>query len=117
MIKSVIKLVIAVAVANALWHVTSAYLSHYRFTDAIHELAIHSAGRSDSQVREKVVELAATYDAPLDTDAIAVRRDEHHTFIDGSYTKAVSLFPGFDYQWPFALKVDGFVIPPPPKLD
>ena len=44
-----------------------------------------------------------------------MRRNEQHTLINGDYVKAVALFPGFEYQWPFSLSVDGFVIKPPEK--
>ena len=113
MIKSLIKVLIAVALANALWHVASAYISYYKFNDSVHELAIHNPGRSESQLKDKVVELAAMYDEPLDAEAIAVRKEPGHIYVDASYTKPVSLFPGYNYQWPFVIKVDGFVIEPP----
>ena len=113
MIKGVIKLLIVVAVANALFHVASAYLSYFRFKDAVSELALHSADKSESQIKEKVIELAATYGEPLDVQAVEVRRNEEHTFIEGRYTKTVALFPGYEYPWPFSINVDGFVIRPP----
>ena len=112
MIKSIIKILIAVALANALWHVASAYLSYYRFKDSVNELAIRSSGRTESQLKAKVVELAAMYDEPLEAEAVEVRKDEQHTYIDGSYVKTISLFPGYDYPWPFVIKIDGFVIVP-----
>ena len=55
MIKSIIKALIAVALANALWHVASAYMSYYRFKDAVSELSLHSLDKSESQIRDKVV--------------------------------------------------------------
>ena len=112
MIKSLIKILIAVALANALWHAASAYISYYKFQDAVSEQAIHSNGRSESQIRDKVIELAMTYGEPIDPDAVTVRRDEEHTIVETSYTKPVALFPGYEYQWPFSLKVDAFVIIP-----
>jgi hypothetical protein len=112
MIKSIIKLLMAIAIANAIWRGASAYVSYYRFEDAVRELATHSSDWTEGQIKDKVVELAATYEEPLDADAIAVRREEHHTYIDGSYIKPVALFPGYEYQWPFTLKVDGFVLVP-----
>ena len=113
MIKSIIKVLIAVAIANTLWHVASAYLSYYRFEDSVHELALHSADRTESQVKDKVAELAAMYDEPLEADAIEVKKEELHTYVNGSYIKSVNLFPGYDYQLPFVLKVEAFVIEPP----
>ena len=112
MIKSVVKVVIAVLLANALWRVASAYISYYKFEDAVQEYSIRTGGKSDDAVKSRVAELAAQYEEPVDADAIAVRRNEQHTYIDLSYTKPVAIVPGYEYQWPFSVKVDGYVIDP-----
>ncbi len=112
MIKAAIKLILVVLMANAIWRAGSAYISYYRFQDAVKDMAIHSKDMSDDQMKAKVIELAAAYDEPLAAEAIAVRRAEHHTFIEGSYTKLVTVLPGYDYAWPFSLNVDGEVIAP-----
>jgi hypothetical protein len=117
MIKAIVKLLVVIAIANALWRSASAYLSFYRFQDSVSELATHRGDRTDSQIKDKVAELAASYDEPLDASAITVRREEYHTYIDGTYTKSVALCPGYEYQWPFTLKVDGFVIVPTKASD
>lgn len=113
MIRSLLKLVVAILFANALWHVSSAYISHYRFDDAVSDLATHAGARSDEQLKDRVVELAVQHDEPLDAESIAIRREEHHTYISGAYTKPVAVLPGYELRWPFTLKVDGFVIVPP----
>lgn len=107
--KTLIKLAIAVALANAIFHVATAYLSYFQFKDSVEELAMHSSS-SDAQMRERVVELAGKYEEPVDADAISIRREEHHTFIEMSYTKDVQLFPGYVRKWPFEVKVDAFIV-------
>src|SRR5262249_31522777 len=49
--KTILKLVAAALVANAAWHVGSAYASHYRFTDAV-----ESASQFGSQLSEAILE-------------------------------------------------------------
>jgi hypothetical protein len=112
MIKSLVKVLVAVLIANALWRVSSAYITHYRFNDAVDELATHAVGKTDAQLKDKVMELAATYDEPVDPDALTIRQEEHHTYVETKYTKPVLLFPGYEYQWPFSINVDGFLIIP-----
>ncbi len=112
MIKSVLKIVIAVLIANALFRVASAYISYYKFQDAVSEVAIRSSNQTDDQVKARVAELAAQYEEPLDADDVMVSRTEQHTYIDANYTKPVAVLPGYQYQWPFSLKVDGYVIEP-----
>jgi hypothetical protein len=110
--KALVKVLVAVLIANALFRIGSAYVSYYRFQDAVLDLAIHSTDKRTEQLRDKVQQLASTYDEPIDADAVAIRREEHHTFIDGKYKKPVALVPGYEYQWPFTLSVDGYVIAP-----
>jgi len=112
MIKSIVKILLVVLCAHALWRVGSSYISYYRFRDAVTELAIHATGKSDAQLKDRVMELAAEYDEPVDPDALAIRQEEHHTYVETEYSKPILLFPGYEYQWPYSLKVDGFVIVP-----
>jgi hypothetical protein len=112
MIKSLVKIAIAVLLANALWRVSSAYISYYRFRDSVDELATHTGGKNDVQIKDKVMELAATYDEPVDPDALDIRHQDEHLYIETEYKKPVVLFPGYIYQWTFVLKVDGYVIIP-----
>ena len=109
--KAIIKLAIAIALANALFQVGRAYLAYFQFKDAVEELALHTTG-TDEQMKEKVVELAAKFDEPIDPEAIAIRHEVSHIFIETSYTKDVQLFPGYVRKWPFDVAVDGFVIVP-----
>jgi hypothetical protein len=112
MIKSLIKIAIAVLLANALWRVSSAYISYYRFKDSVDELATHSGGKNDAQIKDKVLELAATYEEPVDPDAIEIRHEADHLYIATEYTKPIALFPGYVREWPFTLSVDGYLIIP-----
>ena len=112
MIKAIIKLVIVALLANAIWRIGSAYISHYRFKDAVNEMALHSKGKTLEEMKDKVLELAAAYDEPINSDAVSVRRDDPHTIIEGSYKKPVLLAPGFEYAWPFTINVDAMVIVP-----
>ena len=107
--KTLIKIAIAVALANAIFHAATAYLSYFQFKDAVEELALH-ASTTDAQMKERVVELATKYEEPVDPDAISIRREEHHTYIETSYSKDVQLFPGFVRKFPFEVKVDAFII-------
>jgi len=105
-IKTLIKLAIVVLLANAIWRVGSAYVSYYRFKDAVTEVAINSRNKTDDELHQKVMELAMQYDEPIADDAVAIRHDENRTYIDASYTQPVALFPGYEYPWSFSLSVD-----------
>ena len=57
--KLLIKLAVVALVANASWRLGTEYLTHYRFADSVQEAAIDS-GQTDAQLRQHVLELAAT---------------------------------------------------------
>ena len=107
MIKFFVKLAIAVLIANGVWHLGSAYLTYYRFKDAVAEFAQFNPLKSPAEVQQRILDLASQYDVPLATNEVSVRRDEHnHTVISGSYTQPVDLLPGYRHQWVFSLDVD-----------
>jgi hypothetical protein len=112
MIKTLVKLVVVVLVANAIWRIGSAYITFYKFEDAVTEVAGNSKGKTDEELRDKVMELASSYDEPVSADAITIQRLEQHTVIETSYTRPVSILPGYDYAWPFDVHADGYVVTP-----
>jgi hypothetical protein len=113
--KIVLKLVIVVLMINALWRLGAAYVSFYEFKDSV-RLAAMREGQSDDVLRQKILELASTYGVPLAEEDITIRRAEHHTYVEGSYTAAVAVLPGYKYQWPLKVDVDAYVIVPPAEL-
>ena len=102
MIKLVIKLVIVALLANAAWRVGNAYLSFYRFKDAVTQASQFEPGRRRRGLRQKVLELAEQYDVPLTDDDFTVTRDEHRTRIKGSFKEGIQLVPACPYPWPFS---------------
>jgi hypothetical protein len=113
-VKTLLKLVIVALLANALWRVGSAYATFYKFTDAINGAATEP-GRTDEQLKDRIVELAGNYDVPLDADAVTIVRAENHTRVDAAYKKRVAVLPGYEYAWPFTISVDAYVIVPPTR--
>jgi hypothetical protein len=106
MIKAFLKLLVAVLIANALWRVGSSYLAYYKFSDEVSELALHDAEKTDSELKERVLELATTYGEPVQAEDIDVTRDAQHLVIQANYSKPVAVVPGYEYQWPFSVKAD-----------
>jgi len=105
-IKTLIKLAIVVLLANAIWRAGSAYLSYYKFKDAVTDIAINAKDKTDDELRTKVMALAMEYEEPIAPEDVAIRREDNHVFIEGSYTKPVAIFPWYDYQWTFSLTAD-----------
>ena len=112
MIRLLVKLALAGLIANAGWLAGSAYLSFYRFKDAVAQTAQYGKGRTDDQLRQRILELASNYDVPLAEDAVTVRHEGDHTRVDGSYTKLLDVVPGYRYPWLFTFSIDALTIVP-----
>lgn len=106
MIKNVLKLLLAALIANALWHVGTAYMTHYKFQDGTDEIAQFGATKSDDELKAKVLDLASGFDVPLTEKAVTVRRENDHTYIDGSYQLQLEVAPGYKVPWVFKIHVD-----------
>jgi len=112
MFRLLVKLAIAGLIANASWRMGSAYLSFYRFKDAVAETTQYSKEKSDDELRQRILEIASHYDVPLADDDVTVRHQDDHTLVDGSYKQLIDLVPGYRYPWLFTFSIDTFTIVP-----
>ena len=106
--KLLIKLAFTALIANAAFRLGTEYLTHYKFRDSVREAAMYRAG-SDDELRQRVMETAASYSIPLKEDGFTIRRDSGQAFIQGSYTKPIELVPGFPYSWRFDWEIEAIV--------
>ena len=110
MIKLILKLAVAALIANAAWRLGTAYLSFYKFKDAVQEATQFGADKGDAMLQSRILELAGDYDVPLTPDGFTIQHRDNHTIVDGSYVRTVDLFPGYKYQCPFSWHTDTFSI-------
>ena len=108
MIKLLIKLAIVALVANAAYHVMTAYTAYYKFKDAVQQTTQFGNDKTIEQVKARVLTLAGDYDLPLGEDEVTVTRELLHTKVDGAYTKTIDLLPGYSRQWKFEFHTDTF---------
>jgi hypothetical protein len=111
-VKRLIKLIVVVLIANALWRIGAAYVSFYRFKDSV-RFAATDLRKSEDELRSSILELASTYDVPLAEDAIAIHREAQHTLVEGSYKTPIAVLPGYEYKWPFSVDIDAYAPVPP----
>ena len=116
MIKTFVKLAFVALVANATWQLFSAYSPHYKFKDAVTATTLYRGEKSDAQVRERILELAAQFDVPVTDQNLTVRQEDKHTIVESSYLRPITFVPGYTYEWPFSIHVDTFSVKPP-QLD
>src|SRR6185436_16133623 len=97
---------IVALLANAAWRVGSAYVAHYKFEDAVQQAALFRGNKNDDVLRRRIFELASDFDIPVTDDQVTLTTSEHHTIVDGGYTRIIELAPGFTYPWEFTFHVD-----------
>ena len=106
MIKLILKLAIVALVANATWRVGSAYVAHYKFEDSVQQAALFRGKQTDDMLRQRIFALASDYDIPITEEDVTLTSAEHHTIVDGDYTRTIEIVPGFEYPWPFKFHID-----------
>jgi hypothetical protein len=106
--KLLIKLAITALLANAVFRVGTQYITHYQFRDSIREAAMYQA-KTEDELRDRILEIAATYGLPQGAGDISVSRNGRQWTTSGTYTKKIEIVPTFPYDWKFDWDVDAFV--------
>jgi hypothetical protein len=109
--KAFLKFVLVAIFANALWQVSTGLSPYYKFKDAVLEAA-SVTGRSENDLRQKIVELASMYGMAVTAEMITFQPGEHHTIVEASFTQPISVFPGVQVPWPLNMYVDAPVLTP-----
>jgi hypothetical protein len=122
MVKTLIKIAIALLVVHAAVRVGTAFWNYYRYEDALQQLAQFGERRSDRQLCDEAVDTAATYGLPLAPAAITIFRGNNPPYtcdgaggaptptvlqpnsqirIEGRYVDQIPILPGYLYPWEF----------------
>src|SRR5215217_1186728 len=102
MIRKLLKLAVFLLVVNALYQLAPVTVRYVQFKDAVRELALFPQKLTESQLVDKVVEIAEDRSVPLDRDNVQVRRaPDGSVLIDLSYVEGLRLLPGVEYPWEF----------------
>lgn len=114
LLSKIIKLAIALLVANALYQFVPSYWNYTRFKDDMYGIALQAKGKSDDQLKAEVMALAERHHVPLHREYVAVSRagDLSHTYIDASWAEVIEFVPTWKYVWQFDVSVDGWHVRP-----
>ena len=118
MFKLLIRLAIVALLANACYRIGSEYLNHIRFRDAMRDVAMFKA-RNNEELRQRIMDLSAEFDVPLQDDALTISRQDRRVSIEGDYRKPIEIVPRFAVPWHFSWAIEvitsPLLPPPPPK--
>ena len=108
--KTIIKLLIVVAVMNAAARSGMAAWSFYQFKDASEQIAIFAGNKPESEIHAAVMETAMRLGVPVEPEQVTVRRDGFVTRIEAAYEQPVELFPNYIRRVPVSFSVEGRVM-------
>ena len=103
--KTIIKILIAIAILNAAARVGMAAASYYQLKDASQELVTFGAQVSPGDLQNNILQKAEGFNVRLEPDDVEVARDGLHTTAKVSYTQAVEVFPNYTYPINFRFSV------------
>jgi hypothetical protein len=134
MVKTLIKIVIALLVVHGAFRVGNAYWNFYRFEDALQQLAQFGERRTDRQLCDEAMNTAGTYGVPIAATGLTILRGNNPPFncedgagalqpgaaitqasaqmtIEGSYMERLQVLPGYFYPWEFRPSVRAWLRP------
>jgi hypothetical protein len=99
MIRTVLRLVVILLIAHALYQFVPVYLSYQQFKDDVSQTALFAGKATEDEVLERVMVHAQQRQVPLAREQVQVRRLQNQTFIDLSYLQPVKVLPWYTYPW------------------
>jgi hypothetical protein len=109
-LKTLIKLLVMLAVLNAVARAGSAAWTYYQFRDAVQQSVIFGSGTPIGELHGQILARANELEVPVTAEQVTVQREGTRTWADVSYTQPVELFPRYTYPFDFEFSVDGYAV-------
>jgi hypothetical protein len=106
--KTIIKLLIALVILNAVARGAMAAWSYYEFRDAAAELVLFGSRATTTELHDQILSRAGELDVPVAPANVNVQRQGARTWADVSYTQPVEYFPRNFYPVELSFTVDAF---------
>jgi hypothetical protein len=113
LIKTLVKLLIALAVVNAAARAGMTAWSYYQLKDAAQQLVLFGAGVPTAELSQQILAKAVELDVPLEPQNIDIGRERNRTVVHASYTQPVEFFPNFIYPLDLSFSVETFAVGSP----
>ena len=105
MIRSLLKLIVLVAVVHAAVKIAPVFWAHLQFRDALQQAARFSSRQDSEAIRKEVLSLAEDFAIPLASEAVSVEKLEQMTVIDARYHAELEYLPSRTYPWDFVIHI------------
>lgn len=106
MIRRIVTLLVVLAIAYAGYHVGMVFFHDQEFRDAVRNIALFGADKSDDALRQSVMNAAGENEIPLDPDYIDISRQNvvgvnDHVIIKYAYAMMVPILPHYERRIEF----------------
>jgi len=108
--KTIIKLLIMLAILNAVARGGMAWWTYYQFRDETEQLVIFGARSTPVELHDQIVKTAAELQVPVAPENVIVEREGSRTRAAAAYVQPVEFFPNYTYPLNFSFRVEGFSI-------
>jgi uncharacterized membrane protein len=99
---TIIKLLVAALILNAVAQASLAAYKSYTFEDSVHEALLFAPSAADADIIERIGGLADEQEVPLETSKINITRTPNEVRVQMSYVEDISLVPGiYRKAWTF----------------
>ena len=112
--KTVLKLLIAVALLNAVVRGADSAWNYYQLKDAAQRALVFGAQASSKQVHEQIMERAGELQIPLNPADLTVSWRSGRRIAEAEYTQQIEFFPRYRYPVLFSFNVDTVSVGTPP---
>jgi hypothetical protein len=106
--KTILKLLIALVVVNAMARGAMAAWTFYEFRDASQQLVLFGAGSSTTDLHNQILARAGELEVPVAPENVDVQREGPRTWAAVAYTQPVEFFPRWVYPVRLSFTVDAF---------
>jgi hypothetical protein len=106
--KSLIKIIIAAVVVNALYRCGTVAVAYYQFKDETQQMVLFSQGQTVSELSKQILDEAAKRSVPLEEEGLTVKREGARTVAEAAYTQSVEVFPRYSYPVKFSFTVEAY---------
>jgi hypothetical protein len=106
MVKKILSFVVFLLCANAGLRVGMVFFHDQQFKDAVREIALFGAGKSDEVLKNSVMKAADENSVPLEADYIEITRKTivgtgDHVVLKTTYAVNVQVAPGYKRRFDF----------------
>jgi hypothetical protein len=115
--KTVLKVVIAVALLNAVVRGADSAWHYYQLKDAAERALLFGSQRTSKQVHAQIMERALELQLPLNPEDLSVRWGNGRRIAEASYTQQIEFLPRYQYPVLFSFNVDTVAVGTPPAND